>query len=157
MGAATWTEEQKQRIAILLVDGKSASQIGGEIGISKGAIISLVHRNPALKAIGFARPATRLTGGKKQTLPRKEPNRLPGRRGKKVATERILYSNEPIHAAGLPLARLTAHMCRFPVNDAARGEQHLFCGSEAEGNWCARHLARVYYHPPETRTRACGS
>lgn len=45
----------------------------------------------------------------------------------------------------LPLADLEWSDCRFPVNDAARGETHLFCGAATFGNtrWCRHHLMRV--------------
>ena len=45
----------------------------------------------------------------------------------------------------LPLADLEWRDCRFPVNDAARGETHLFCGAPTTGNtrWCRHHLMRV--------------
>lgn len=45
----------------------------------------------------------------------------------------------------LPLADLEWRDCRFPVNDAARGETHLFCGAPTSGNtrWCRHHLMRV--------------
>ncbi|MGQ2906714.1 MAG: GcrA family cell cycle regulator [Aliihoeflea sp.] len=45
----------------------------------------------------------------------------------------------------LPLADLEWRDCRFPVNDAARGETHLFCGAATFGNtrWCRHHLMRV--------------
>ncbi len=45
----------------------------------------------------------------------------------------------------LPLADLQWRDCRFPVNDAARGETHLFCGAPtiSSTRWCQHHLMRV--------------
>lgn len=46
------------------------------------------------------------------------------------------------HMAGLPIERLEPFMCRYPVNDAARGEGHLFCAArKAKGSYCAHHHA----------------
>lgn len=46
----------------------------------------------------------------------------------------------------LPLPDLDWGDCRFPVNEAARGETHLFCGRPALSDkvrYCAHHAARV--------------
>lgn len=45
----------------------------------------------------------------------------------------------------MPLVALGARDCRFAVNDAAPGEDHLFCGHRAAPGkpYCAHHLARV--------------
>lgn len=45
----------------------------------------------------------------------------------------------------LPLADLEWKDCRWPVNDAARGETHLFCGHRAENpyGYCAHHALRA--------------
>jgi hypothetical protein len=44
-----------------------------------------------------------------------------------------------------PLSALSPDQCRWPVNDAAGGEQHLFCAAKAvSGNpYCAVHAARA--------------
>lgn len=50
-----WTDQEKQQIAKLLRQGKSAREIGHLFGRSKSAVISLVNRDPVLKAIGLSR------------------------------------------------------------------------------------------------------
>ena len=44
----------------------------------------------------------------------------------------------------VPLERLGAG-CKWPVNDAAKGEAHLFCGQgrSGDGPYCAHHAARA--------------
>lgn len=46
----------------------------------------------------------------------------------------------------LPLVDLDRHDCRFAVNDAAPGEEHLFCGHAiAPGSaYCPHHTARAF-------------
>lgn len=50
---APFTPDDKDRIAQMMRDGLSASQIGAQVGRSRSAICGLVHRNPALKEIGL--------------------------------------------------------------------------------------------------------
>ena len=50
-----WTDQEKQQIAKLLKQGKHAREIGALFGRSKSAVISLIHREPELKAIGLPR------------------------------------------------------------------------------------------------------
>lgn len=45
---------------------------------------------------------------------------------------------------GIPMSELAANMCRFAINDAEKGEEHLFCGAPSDGAWCDRHRQIVY-------------
>ena len=45
----------------------------------------------------------------------------------------------------VPMMELQAGACKWPVNDAAKGEQHLFCGLPADGSYCEQHRKRAYY------------
>lgn len=58
-----WTEQDRARIGAFLMDGLSASQIGNEMGVTRNAIIGLVHRDKNLRAIGFARKGGGNNGG----------------------------------------------------------------------------------------------
>lgn len=49
-----WTADMKARLEALLRAGKSARQIAEHLGIGRGAVSMAVHRDPHLKAIGFA-------------------------------------------------------------------------------------------------------
>lgn len=46
---------------------------------------------------------------------------------------------------GIPLIELARHDCRWPVNDAERGAEHLFCGrpSAPERPYCRTHALRA--------------
>lgn len=49
------------------------------------------------------------------------------------------------HLAGMTLMMLTEHRCRWPVNDAAKGETHLFCGAPKDVTkpYCEYHCGRA--------------
>jgi GcrA cell cycle regulator len=70
---SAYTDSELQEIATWLRDGLSASKIAARFSASRGspvsrnAIIGIVHRNTALRGIGFANP----TGGRSGGRPRK--------------------------------------------------------------------------------------
>lgn len=49
-----WTDEAKARVAELLAQGKSASAIGKSLGVTRNAIVGIVHRDAGLKYLGLA-------------------------------------------------------------------------------------------------------
>jgi GcrA cell cycle regulator len=65
-----YTETELQEIAVWLSDGLSATRIAARFTalrggpVSRNAIIGIVHRNSALKAIGFASPKRGRSGGR---------------------------------------------------------------------------------------------
>lgn len=160
-----WTPEQDSRLSDLLRGGMSASQIGAEMGVSRSAIVGRVSRNKELKAIGFAR-APGWPGQRVETLKKRKSRAKPAselrvhkpaqpRRRIKVVSPSILFEPAPSkplpEPAFVPGERLTVgrpiHMlgyseCRWAVNDAEKGELHLFCGAPSEGPWCECHRRR---------------
>ena len=159
-----WTPEQDDRIKECLHHGMSASQIGAELGVSRNAIIGRVGRNKELSQIGFVRspgnPGRRVEALKKrksrakpasELLRSPRPQPQPKRRVK-VVSPSILFEPvppkplpEPVFIAGerltvgRPLYLLGLNECRWAVNDADKGELHLFCGAPSDGSWCECH------------------
>lgn len=54
-----WTDEAKDRVAELLKAGRTALQIGDEMGVSRNAICGLLQRDERLMTVGFARGTAR--------------------------------------------------------------------------------------------------
>ena len=79
-----YTDTELQEIAGWLKDGLSASKIAVRCSalrgspVSRNAIIGIVHRNQALKTIGFANQGGGRSGGR----PRKNAPVRPGKAGK---------------------------------------------------------------------------
>jgi len=89
---ADWSKQDIARVADLLREGASASQIATEFrDRTRNSIIGLVHRNKTLAAIGFFRAAMRNHGGGRKKgdaprVPRKKPAPKPAApRGPKPA------------------------------------------------------------------------
>lgn len=156
--ASKWTQEQRDRVAALLADGLSASEIGKNMGATRCAVIGLVGRDPQLREIGFARkpcsrstPKTgrRISGDQIDRIRRMvagdlsiAPKRTRGGvRGGKVSLNRIKVVDTPAvvpapiqsfgspQTVGIPLVMLSPRRCKWCINDPEPGANgHLFCG-----------------------------
>lgn len=161
---AYWTPEQDARLEEFMREGMSASQIGALFGVSRNAVIGRVHRNKKLKEIGLSHPpgnpgkrVEALKKRKSRAKPASELLRLPRpkpqpKRRVKVVSPSILFEPvpskplpEPVFIAGerltvgRPLYLLGLNECQWAVNDADKGDLHLFCGAPSEGPWCECH------------------
>lgn len=164
-----WSHERIAKVADLLIEGLSASQIGQELDVSRNAVIGIVHRSRYLKSIGFARVAGGRDGGTVPGQSARAPksvsvsgtSRHRTIRGGKLSLNRMkpppvstpLPSPEPIaprvqlEPRNLRLMQLTARTCKWPVNDPPRGVNgHLFCGHKTTPgkSWCAYHCERAF-------------
>lgn len=155
-----YTQAERDLIAKCLREGESANEIGARIGRSRNAVIGVVHRDKGLKAIGFARrPGDQVGCGKHQrngTRPvrRQQPRQVAPRSIPRPSAKstREPKQSEP-QLAGRPQASLRANQCQYAVNDAGRGETHLFCGLPSDGMWCEFHRGLVYQPNTSLRDR----
>lgn len=157
--ASTYSSDHLEAIEGWLKDGLSALRIADafanrfRIDKSRNAIIGVIHRTPALK---------RLYSGRAPARPdtRREPSHNVGRRQPQPKLQRpAIVRTEPVfrapprpvdrnvydaEAKRVPLAELGWRDCKFPVNDAAPGETHLFCGMPQDpgSSYCAHHMQR---------------
>lgn len=146
-----WTHEEKGRVADYLKAGMSAAEIAAEFGDkTRNAIIGVVQRDKTLASIGFIR-----SPGQRHARDWKARPKKPRERGRqKVDVNKLLAFQAPApqpvlpllppHSCGRPIFKLGPGQCRFAVNDAWRGETHLFCGEPSEGGWCQAHRRIVY-------------
>lgn len=162
------TEGRIDAIKAVWEDGMSSTQIMEALpyhDVSRNAVIGVMHRHKAKLMGVYLRPFG--DNGQVRGKPRKprksrakpasELRRVPRpqpqpKRRVKVVSPSILFEPvppkklpEPVFIAGerltvgRPLYLLGLNECRWAVNDADKGELHLFCGSPAEGPWCECH------------------
>lgn len=136
-----------ERIAALLAAGRSGAEIGCEIGRSRNAVIGLVHRTPALLAIGFRRPPPSMYWTVRKRAKIEHPvTRI---RAKAAAKERPAPPPEPIVVAPVSrptIAEIRDHQCRWPLwGDAVGITDKRYCGmKKVRGSYCAKHAAKSY-------------
>lgn len=155
-GGSGYTQDERNAIAAMLRDNRSAAQIGKAMGRTRNAIIGLVGRDPDLKRIGLRgnknKPPVPGGGRRRSAVRRKRPSfGVPGPAAVRTAPKLPAVPPTPPESLNIPLTEIGAHQCRFAVNDAAPGETHLFCGAASDGSWCVYHR-RIVYLPMEKRS-----
>lgn len=169
-----WTPDEIEKLTGLLRDGLSASQVAGQIGKSRSAVVSYVHRHPG---IGFTRTARGRKGGRKADHPmsiavgRSNKTVHGGKPAKPIKPQNLHATNiqnkkasreadpefvEKAVSAGVQprmvaLVDLKANECRWPVGDP-REASFGFCGHPGFP-YCAAH-ARIAYTAPLARRAA---
>ena len=146
--AATWTSERVAQLRSCASAGLTCSQIAGEIGVSRNAVIGKMNR------LGLSRPRSARTSAP-------EAKRAAGRNGSPNITRlfsqhRILMQLPPepqdwsavvsIHAGrGCSLLDLSPGKCRWPINEPG-AQDFCFCGNQqVEGlPYCMGHARLAY-------------
>lgn len=146
-----WTDRDKQRIAAMLRDKLTASEIGAYFGVSRNAIIGIVGRTPELSKIGYRHRAKSKPAKKDSSS---KPKRRPSVRllvqnlvHKKASRSKDKPFVDPTVTADLEPRRITLmeldwRDCRWIVEGT--GERALFCGLPKlpGSSYCECHYAR---------------
>ena len=107
-----WSTDREDRLRALVLDGLTATRIGAEIGLSRGAVIGKIDR------LGL-----RLLGGLGRQPGPQKPRKSRARKPK-VTTAVILA---PPPDGGIDILALAAGVCRWP-QDTIEGVR--YCGGE---------------------------
>ena len=107
-----WSTDREDRLRALVLDGLTATRIGAEIGLSRGAVIGKIDR------LGL-----RLLGGLGRRPGPQKPRKSRARKPK-VTTAVILA---PPPDGGIDILALAAGVCRWP-QDTIEGVR--YCGGE---------------------------
>lgn len=113
-----WSDEDKAIVANLLKAGKSASEIGRALNVTRNAIIGIVGRDAALKAIGFVRTSNKGKPRKPRKVAQKKPK--PPRK----ARTRINHAAPNCGTISVPVVDLNEAIDRWiQINGVRRFEQ----------------------------------
>jgi hypothetical protein len=115
---------------------------------SRNAVIGVIHRKKA-EFVQRGRVSIIPAQRRKVTVVHEHKRRLAPVRQASAALPPPKPVDRNVYDAGskrLPLEELGWQDCRFPVNDAAPGETHLFCGrpQRADAKYCPHHCERAY-------------
>lgn len=156
MMIATWTPERVDQLRNYVNAGMTCSQIAGEIGVSRNAVIGKLHR------LGLAPGRTAAAPGRERPPRDRRPRFLIQRQMLREVPAGTPRSAEPqmaAPAAAAPvesarrcsLLELAEDRCRWPIDDSGE-TAFAFCGNDSiEGlSYCAGH-ARMAYRPPARR------
>jgi GcrA cell cycle regulator len=131
-----WLNGRIERLKALWKAGKSASEIGSELGVSRNAVIGKLHR------IEGYTPEPHRPPPRKPPPPIWKPPPPPKRR---------VVINVPF--LNLTLDELKRGVCHYPHGDAV---PYRFCGQPTKrgSQWCTLHSRMVYqarHEPPASR------
>jgi GcrA cell cycle regulator len=157
-GGNQWSDAETEQFKALWAEGKTDAQIGEAMGKDPRAIgmkrlrLKLpVNRAVRAKAV---RPKKPRTQRKRKTLEGNRPNVIKGVQGAQKGATRVEQPDTVLRrlkdaetanpdARRVPIEQLQAGECRWAVNDAKPGEDHLFCGAKARAgsSYCKAHQA----------------
>ncbi|KRA00257.1 hypothetical protein ASD64_01400 [Mesorhizobium sp. Root157] len=171
------TQERIEAIKAAWQPGMSAQQIASAVPcvVSRNAIIGMLDRHGdkmpgvRLRAVG---DNGQVKGGEKKprksrAKPASELRRPRSAPRIAVVSPSILFDHAPsiplpepeyVHGerltVGRPIRMLGHGECRWAVNDAEKGDMHLFCGAPADGPWCECHRLRSISRGTESERAA---
>ncbi|WP_299621390.1 GcrA family cell cycle regulator [Pelagibius sp.] len=144
----TWTEERVAELMRLWEAGRSASEIGRLLGVSKNSVVGKAHRMKLA-----ARPSPIKRGGRSATprRPAATPAPKPILRAdtqpkiKKIIAPAPAAAPERRPAPAVRRASGKGPNCLWPIGDPGDADFH-FCGAPAVPGkpYCAEHCARAY-------------
>lgn len=165
------TEEARDQIAVMLAEGLTGAQIAHRFGVTRNAVIGIIHRDKRLKAIGFKRSPGPQNTEKARDI-RVEAKRRKNVRGGTVSLNKIKAARAIVtlldeapdipgrfgapHVAGIDLMMLTECRCKWPIND---GGPFLFCGEAKKFDrpYCAYHATAALGKGTESERSAVRS
>lgn len=130
--------------------GMSAGEIAAAIGgVTRNAVIGMYTRHRPLLTDCGLRPFRTCGRSRSPRRERATPKAVFAKRSPAFVPAPIDRSPLPeAHLVGRPIAQMSGFQCRWPVNDAAPGETHLFCGLPTDAKYCSHHTSRAYRGRP---------
>ena len=136
----TWTPERVELLQTYVKAGLTCSQIAGEIGVSRNAVIGKIHR------LGLA-PGRPAAAPARERPPRVRRPRLFPPRLRVVSSQMTAAETAPEidSARSCSLLELAQGRCRWPINDP-RNADFAFCGNDALAgfSYCLGHARMAY-------------
>lgn len=139
-----WTDDKVAELRRLHALGMSAGQIGLELGLTRNTVGGKLHR------LGLRPGAPRNAGRKpgSKNSPQQRAERQQKSSNLRVRFEQIEVVDLPPEqsAHAVPLMKLNANTCRWPMGDPRDLDKMRFCGTAPKNDkpYCDRHCRMAY-------------
>lgn len=141
-----WTDEMVDKLRQMWTEGKTATEIAKELGVTKNSIVGKVHRlcltaRPSPIKSKEEEPVEKAEEVKKETSVEIEENaELAAEPVKPEKTEKKRKNSTHVK-----LVELDSHTCRWPLGDP-RDEDFCFCGRKVRmgQTYCEEHANMAY-------------
>lgn len=142
--ASSWNkspEEQFAAVKRLYLAGRTYTEIGGELGLTKGSVAGLIKRMGLSRSSSVKKHTGAIQGRKIQKANGDPFAPLKAKSEPKAPSVIKFVCTEEDLARAKTLLDLGSHECRFPLNapDMGMGETTLFCAKPALGTYCKGH------------------
>lgn len=132
-----WTEQNVERLKILVREGKTGSQIGKELGCTRNAVIGKIYR------LGLKGPPQK----PKQRASKLHPNRKykPYTRKLKMVFDNHKPATIEVVPLNIPFLQIKDGQCRFICGEPD-GVKTLYCGRPVMGecSYCLGHFIATH-------------
>jgi GcrA cell cycle regulator len=137
----TWTQERVEQLQNYVKAGLTCSQIAGEIGVTRNAVIGKIHRLGLSPGRPAASPA-------RESPPRVRRPRLFSRPTLRVVSGKapaVAIETAVVSTQRCSLLELAHGRCRWPINDPGNAD-FAFCGNDSTDgfSYCPGHARMAY-------------
>ena len=157
-GRRSRSDEVKEKIKALWLEGQTALKIGEQFGMSRAAVCGMVHRQ------GWERPCEVAVQNSRSAKKRPRTDSAKKARPPElgIAVNGALFEKAPgakmpslraVTSTGVPARICDEHFtrrgCKWPIGTPAAGfaDEQMFCNgarAEAEARYCPEHLALAF-------------
>lgn len=143
--SAAWSKESLEALKALAGQGLSASQIAGQMGVSRNAVIGKIHRCGIALRGHMHLAADRPAKPKREPKVRAAPIRHFLRRMvPEVKPPTMIAPEPPPPEGGVALIDIGHGECRWPLGDPLSPDFRFCGGAVRQGAYCAAHARLAY-------------
>lgn len=143
-----WTDEMVDKLRQMWTEGKTATEIAKELGVTKNSIVGKVHRlcltaRPSPIKSKDEEPVEKVEVEKEIPEEVEENVEVVAEPVESVKTEKVEKKHKS--SCHVKLVELDSHTCRWPLGDP-RDEDFCFCGKKVRmgQTYCEEHANMAY-------------
>lgn len=142
-----WTQEMVDEALARRADGLTLAEVASRFGVSLGSVANAIHRHKERQARGDTGVGSGNHRNKGGTALRARMRAARATAEAKAGERKYPSTAYPApDSLSISFADIRPNQCRWPINDAGPGEEHLFCGVRTAfgQSYCDHHRSIAY-------------